>query len=71
MRPPRIVTPWSFAEALEAAGILHDRHRVAELVIRAKPSEAVMIEVTYFADERIYTLAGPARPADEADGERT
>lgn len=59
MSRPRVITPWSFAQALEAAGIIHDRNRISEVVIRAKPGEIVTIEVTYLADERIYTLANP------------
>ena len=54
-----LVTPYSFGEALEAAGLIHDRDRITEVVIRAKPSEVVTIEVTYVADDRIYTLAKP------------
>jgi hypothetical protein len=54
-----VITPWSFAQALEAAGIIHDRDRISEIVIRCKPEGPVMIEVAYFADERIYTLSTP------------
>jgi hypothetical protein len=64
---PRTVTPWSFTEALEAAGIVHDRNRISEIVIRARPAQAVMIEVTYFADERIYALTNPAGPVADHD----
>lgn len=59
-RSARIVTPWSFAAALKAAGIIHEPERIAEIVIRCKPDEVVMIEVSYFADERLYGLTNPA-----------
>jgi hypothetical protein len=61
-RPPAVITPISFSQALEAAGLIHDRDRITDITIRAKPGELVTIEVTYVADERIYTLA---KPGDE------
>lgn len=61
-----VVQPWTFAEALEAAGLIHDRERISEIVIRAKASELVTIEVTYLADERVYTLAKPPAKQEAA-----
>jgi hypothetical protein len=58
-----VVMPFRFAEALEAAGLIHDRDRISEIVIRAKPTDVVTIEVTYIADERIYMLAKPKEAA--------
>ena len=53
------ITAWSFADALATAGIVSNVDRISEIRIVCKPSEAVTIEVTYFADERIYGLARP------------
>lgn len=54
-----LVTPWKFAEALQAAGIIDNSDRITEILIRAKPGEPVAIEVTYLADDRIYGLVKP------------
>jgi hypothetical protein len=54
-----VVTPWAFAKALEAAGIIHNRERITEIIISCKPDDVVTIEVTYLADERLYTLINP------------
>lgn len=55
----KVVMPWDFSKALEAAGLIQDRDRITEINIRCKSGEAVVIEVTYLADERIYLLAEP------------
>lgn len=58
---PRCITPWTFAEVLEAAGVVQDRNRISEIVIRAKPNQVVTIEVKYLADERLFHLAELAK----------
>lgn len=56
------VMPWDFAKALEAAGLIHDRDRITEIVIRAKAAtNVVTVEVTYIADERLYGLTKPEK----------
>lgn len=53
------VLPQDFAAALAAAGLIHDIDRIAELKIIAKPGQVVTIEVTYMADDRVFSLAKP------------
>jgi hypothetical protein len=69
----RAITSLSFAQALEAAGLVDDIDRVHEIRIIANSSSPVMIEVDYFGDERLFSLAKPASPvvpheAEEAKG---
>lgn len=65
---PKLITPWTFAEVLEAAGLVQDRNRINEIVIRARPTDMVTIEVTYLADERLFHLAELAKEKSDARG---
>lgn len=60
IRNDRVITPWSFADALEAAGLIGDRNRISKITIVCEPDKAVMIHVEQFADSRIYGLVNPA-----------
>lgn len=58
---PKIVSPWTFSEALEAAGIIRDRDRISELKIICRHDSPVLIEVTMFGDERLFNLTDPKK----------
>lgn len=65
-----IITPWVFADLLQAAGIVHDIDRIRKISIIAKPDEAVTIEVIYLADERILSVANiAAHNKEQADAQ--
>jgi hypothetical protein len=56
---PGIITPWSFAQALEAAGLISDPAGITRITIVCEPSKPVMINVEKYADERLYSLVDP------------
>lgn len=57
MAKPMVITAEAFGRALAEAGIIHDPHRVARIVIDAQAGHVVIMHVQYFGDERLLQVA--------------
>jgi hypothetical protein len=51
-RAPRKIMSREFAEALAAAGIIHDLGNVRRIVLDAQAGDVVRVYVEYYGDER-------------------